>query len=77
MSDYYSHRDHAQTGHKPGYADYADTGSGTKWIWAGIILVALIALFGIGLSGGGTTIDDAAPAAAPATTETAPAAPTN
>ena len=77
MSDYYSHRDHSQTGRKQGYTDYADTGSGSKWLWVGIILVAIVALFGVGLSGAGTAVDEASPAVQPATTEAAPAVPSN
>ena len=77
MSDYYSHRDPTRPGHKPGYPDYADTGSGGTWLWVGIVLVAIVALIGAGLAGGGgeTTEGGAAVEAVPATPETtAPAA---
>lgn len=81
MADYYSHNDPRRKGNEQ-YLDY-DTGGGAKWIWAGILLVAFIALILLGSMGSGTvtTSDGAAPAAisdgtAPAATaETAPVAP--
>lgn len=65
MSDYYSHRDRAQPGHKPGYTDYAGGKPGGAWLWGGIVLVAVVALIGLGLSGGGTPSDGSATVAAP------------
>ncbi|MBT8416275.1 MAG: hypothetical protein KJO42_02455 [Silicimonas sp.] len=81
MSDYYSHRDQARPGHRSGYPDYAETGTGGTWLWVAIVLVALVALIGAGLAGGGgenTTQDgavaiEAAPAVPDATAT--PAAP--
>ncbi len=60
MADYYSHNDPRRKGNDQ-YLDY-DTGSGAKWIWAGIVLVAFIALIALGSSGGGTVTEGAAPA---------------
>lgn len=66
MSDYHSQRPPEGRG----AMDYG-SGSGASWIWALIILVALVALVAIGSSGG---VDDgtgdgvgAAPPAVPAT----------
>ena len=74
MADYYSHNDPRRKGNDQ-YLDY-DTGSNAKWIWAGIVLVAVVALIAIGSSGGGTVTSDGAPAAiSDQTTEMAPAAP--
>ena len=82
MSDYYSHNDPKR---RDAYQrmDY-DTGSGSGWIWGGILAVALIALIALGMSGGGdgTGIDPTgadAPAAVEqgAATEAAPALPTD
>lgn len=82
MSDYFPHRDPARPGHRPGYPDYADTGSAGTWVWVAVVLVALFALLVVAFSGGGstpadTTADGAAIEAAPATTPeaTAPAVP--
>ncbi len=79
MADYYSHNDPRRKGNDQ-YLDY-DTGSGAKWIWAGIVLVAFIALIALGSSGSGpvatdgvATTDGAAPAVA-AEPEAAPTVP--
>lgn len=80
MSDYYSHRDQARPGHRPGYTDYADTGTGGAWLWIGIVLVAIVALIGAMFAGGGTETSpdgaaiETAPAVAPDTTAPAPVA---
>ena len=82
MADYYSHNDPRRKGSDP-YLDY-DTGSGAKWIWAAIALVAVIALLTLGSTGGGIPADGTAPAlqsqadavpAAPAADDPALAAP--
>lgn len=81
MSDYYSHRDQARPGHRAGYPDYADTGTGGTWLWVAIVLVAIVALIGAGLAGsggsetspGGAALETA-PAVAPETAEPAPVA---
>lgn len=80
MSDYYSHRDQARQEHRHGYPDYATEGSGGTWLWAAIALVALVALIGAGMSGGGGNtpaegaVIEAAPAPAdPAATPVVPA----
>lgn len=73
MSDYYSQRDQAPPGHRTGYPDYADTRTGGAWLWVAIVLVALVALIGAGLAGGGSETSqdgaaiDAAPTAPPDT----------
>ena len=72
MSDYYSHRTPKGTNGSPGAMDY-DTGGGASWIWAILIIVALVALIAIGSSGGvsdGTASGDLGAPAAPATTQT-------
>ncbi len=61
MADYYSHNDPRRKGNDR-YLDY-DTGSNAKWLWAGIVLVAVVALIAIGSSGTGTVTSDGAPAA--------------
>lgn len=72
MADYYSHNDSRR---KNTDLDY-DTGSNAKWLWAGIVLVAVVALIALGSSGGGNVATDGAPAAVgDTTTEMAPAAP--
>ena len=77
MSDYYSHRDQARPGHRAGYPDYADTGTGGTWLWVAIVLVAIVALIGAGLAGGGseTSPEGAGLEAAPAVAPDASAAP--
>ena len=76
MSDYYSHRDQARPGHRAGYPDYADTGGTGTWIWVPILLVAIVALVGLGVAtgGGDTPSESAAIEAAPALPD-APVAP--
>ncbi|MCG6885246.1 MAG: hypothetical protein LJE62_15970 [Silicimonas sp.] len=64
MADYYSHNDPRRKGNEQ-YLDY-DTGSGAKWIWGGIVLVAIFALLALGSTGGGVPADGAATAADPA-----------
>ena len=71
MADYYSHNDPRRKGNDQ-YLDY-ETGSGAKWIWAIIVLIAFVALIALGSSGGAPT-DGAAPVAAPQA-ESPPAAP--
>lgn len=74
MADYYSHNDPRRKTSDQ-YLDY-DTGSNAKWIWAAIVLVAVVALIAIGSSGGGNVATDGAPAAVGDTaTEMAPATP--
>ena len=88
MADYYSHNDPKRKTNDQ-YLDY-DTGSNAKWIWAAIVLVAVVALIAIGSSGGNVATDgtpavvdgqatEMAPATPPAADapalETAPAAP--
>jgi hypothetical protein len=78
MSDYYTHRDRDRPGHKPAYPDYADTGTGGTWLWVAIVGLAIVALIGAGLAGGGgeTNPEGAAVEAVPAAPEaTAPAIP--
>ena len=72
MADYYSHNDPRRKGNDQ-YLDY-ETGSGAKWIWAGIVLVAFVALIALGSTGGGPAPDGEAPAAA-VNPQPAPAAP--
>lgn len=74
MADYYSHRDPRQKGDQ--YLDY-DTGSNTGWIWAIVVLVALVGLFALGSSGGGdgAAIDGVTPAATDPSSIEAPTAP--
>lgn len=66
MADYYSHNDPSR---RQANLDY-DTGSGSGWLWGGILAVAIIGLFALGMSGGGdngtgaeTTVGTEAPAA--------------
>jgi hypothetical protein len=75
MSDYYSHRDQARPGHRAGYPDYAATGSRGAWLWVAIVLVAIVALLGIGLAGGGgdTSQESVGIEAAPALPDTSAA----
>lgn len=72
MADYYSHNDPRKKGNQQ-YLDY-DTGSGAKWIWAVIVLIAFVALIALGSSGGAPTGEGAA-VAIPETAPAAPAAP--
>lgn len=72
MADYYSHNDPRRKGNEQ-YLDY-DTGSGGKWIWAVIILVAFVALIALGSTGSGPVPDGAAPTVA-AEPQAAPAVP--
>lgn len=58
MSDYDSH--HAR--HHGRAMDYTDIGSG-KGLWIGIALVAVLAVIGLIMAGGGGTADGTAPAA--------------
>lgn len=76
MSDYYSHRDQARPGHRAGYPDYANTGAVGTWVWVAILLVAIVALVGLGVATGGgeTSPEGAAIEAAPALPD-APVAP--
>lgn len=53
MADYYSHRDPRNKKDQQ-YLDY-NTGGGAGWVWAGVILVAIVALIALGSTGGGET----------------------
>ena len=77
MADYYSHRDPRGQKGDAYYLDY-EASSGVGWIWAVIVLVAVVALISLGASGGSeSTAEGAAPAAAgDTTTIDAPAATT-
>ena len=60
MSDYYSYRDPQKPGQQHSL-DY-DTGTGSGWIWAIVVLVALVALVAVGFSGGPVEEGTATPA---------------
>ena len=64
MSDYYSYKDPKGPGAGNRAIDY-DTGGSSSWLWAVVIVVALILLVAIGSSGG---VEDnaVAPPATPA-----------
>ena len=53
MSDYYTQRDQDRPGHRAGYPDYAKTGSVGTWVWVAVLLVAIVALVGLGVATGG------------------------
>lgn len=64
MSDYYSYNDPKRAKEKHGTVDYSQ-GSSTAWIWALVILVALVGLIAIGSTGGVSDGTDLAPPATP------------
>lgn len=64
MADYYSHNDPHR---RQANLDY-ETGSGSGWIWGGILAVAIIGLVALGMSGSseGTGTETAVGTEAPA-----------
>ena len=71
MSDQYSYNDPTRRGEHRGAMDYGTSSS--NWIWALIVLVALVALIAIGSSSGGVsdgTASELAPPADPAPAQT-------